>query len=171
MMSPSLKSPIIVWVRWNEGMVVMGRRPITTVALSVRLCSIQEHWLHLRCGQTLNLCYVCPSTFLLEDNRRIAVTVAGVTRSVYRRTRVGGLSVHVFVCEKESNVVCIQLRVFFCPSMTVSMFILTSTLLEQILECFAVEWGNDSVFTGKLMVSVLVMTDWYFTVLYRKLCC
>lgn len=49
------------------------------------------------------------------------------------------LSACFSVCEKESNVVSIQLDVFFCPSMTVSMFILTSTLLEQILECFAVE--------------------------------
>lgn len=111
--SQSLKCPIIVWVRWNEGMVVMGRQPTPTAALSARLCSIQEHWLHLHCGQTLNLCYVRPCTFLLEDNRRIVVTVAGVTRSVCRTTGVGGHLVWVCVCV----CVSIQLYVFICLSL------------------------------------------------------
>lgn len=139
-MSPSLESPIIVWVRWNEGMVVMGRRPATTAALLARLCSIQEQWLHLHCGQTLNLCYVRPSTFLLEDNRRIVVTVAAVTRSVCRRTGVG----ESLVCarEKERDFMSVQLCVFLSPSMLVPTLDLTPTPSKQTLECLPFKWGN-----------------------------
>lgn len=151
-MPPCLKSPITVWTRWNEGMVVMGRRPMTTAALSARLCSIHEGWLRLYCGQTLHSFYVDPSTFLLGDNRWIVVSVC--------------VPVHVGAHLRKKVGLCL----FNCMCFSVHLC-LTPTLSKQTLECLPSKWCHDSAFTRKLIVIALVMTDWYLTIFYRKLCC
>lgn len=106
------------------------------MVLSAHLCSFQEHWLHVHCGQTLNLCYVDPSTFLLKDNRRIAVTVAGVTLSA----RGQGLEGVWCVSGSDS---CL------CPTLSVQACSCVWTGTHSIIAdtwAFAGEWGDDCVY-------------------------
>lgn len=153
-MSLRLKSPITVWVRQNEGMVVMGGRPKTTSVLSTLLCSIQERWLHLHCGQTLHLCYVRPSTFLLEDNRRIVVPVAGRLG-----VSAGGQGLVAFGVDDECLWVIVCLTNCMCFSGNLWW---KPTLSKHTCECSPSEWHDDV--TRHLPGN-------YPTVFYRKHCC
>lgn len=77
------------------------------------------------------------------------------------------LCVHIYV-----NVsLKISLRVILCMFYRlclIPMLVLTPTLSKQTLECLPYEVRNESVFTRKLTVSPLAVTDRSVTVFYRK---
>lgn len=105
------------------------------MVLSVRLCSFQEHWLHVHCGQTLNLCYVDPSAFLLKDNSRLRW-------QEWRAQSARGQGLEGVWCASDS---CL------CPTVSVSVQACscvwpgTHSIIADTW-AFAGEWGDDCVY-------------------------